>query len=291
MAFNRSLLKKIKWYTPPSQQGSITVVIAFLLPVMLLMVALIVNINQLVFSKIKLQNTVDACALSAAAVQAAGLNEIADLNHEMAKEHSTASRLLRRGAWRSYAQARKACNFFYNKYGTGVINYIRSYQDRTNRRYAKLADQVARHVKKLNFPQSNLIAKRTTNALTTLRPAKKTIRFRYYAAYCDPEKCRLKKVLLWRDPGRRDFKDRRNGIVRSVSYRTWLRRRSFSPPERVRKSTRTYVDYEISLTPGRFLLADKIFGGVPHLKARAAAKPAGGHVYEKHPDYTAVLIR
>ena len=55
-----------------NQKGSIIVMIAFLLPVMLLMLAMIVNISQLVFTKIKLQNTVDACALVAADVDRRG---------------------------------------------------------------------------------------------------------------------------------------------------------------------------------------------------------------------------
>ena len=49
------------------ERGSVTVFVALMLPILALMIFLVVNIGQLVFEKIRLQNTADACALSAAA--------------------------------------------------------------------------------------------------------------------------------------------------------------------------------------------------------------------------------
>ncbi len=152
-------------------QGSITVMIAFLLPIMLLMVMLIVNINHLVFTKIKLQNTVDACALSAAAVQAAGLNEIADLNFEMNLEFEKMSLILGSDVWHNFMHAQDARDFFYN-YGNnprGVIDWIMHYQSRANINYAKWAEDVSEDVRKINFPETRLVARHNSSKLTELK--------------------------------------------------------------------------------------------------------------------------
>jgi len=151
------------------------------LPVMILMLALVVNISQLVFTKIKLQNTVDACALSAAAVQAAGLNEIADLNMEMARENQKAGFFLSSGTWYDYQQAAAAKDFFYNS-GNGVIDWIRRYQNQANQSYAEDAERVAQQVKQLNSPQSQLMANHNTGQLTSLKEHFYEAGFMYYSA-------------------------------------------------------------------------------------------------------------
>ncbi len=263
--------------------------IALLLPVMLLMVALIVDINQLIFTKIKLQNTVDACALSAAAVQAAGLNEIADLNSEMVREYNTLSRILESGTWRDRSQAMKACDFFYNG-GSGVIDYIRRYQDQGNTYYASQADVVARYVKDQNFPESRLVVKKT-GPLTNLNEIVKTVRFNYYTMPSDPEESPPVPTLRWKRPGTPRYADDRNGQYALPAYRMSSVPGVFVLPERVAKTAPTYVDYELFLPAGDYLLAGQIFGGFPALSAKAAAKPAGGHVYKGNPDYTAVLFK
>jgi len=273
---------------PFSQEGSIAVVIAFLLPIMLLMVALIVNINQLVFTKIKLQNTVDACALSAAAVQAAGLNEIADLNREMQRERDAADRILRSGPWRNYGQARRAGDFFYNR-RRGVIDYIRRYQERENARYAIQADHVARHVKDMNLPQSRLISKNSTGRLANFRERPTPTRFFYYTRSYSEGSPRM--TLNWRRPGTPMYVDNRDGRRIAFARRTDPQRRVFLAPERVAKTSPTYVHYELYLPSGSFALAGGIFGVFPELRAEAVAKPAGGHVYRGEPQYRAVLVK
>jgi len=53
---------------------------AFFVQIAAIFVILLGDMSQLVFEKIKLQQTVDEAALAAANIQAIGLNEIADLN-------------------------------------------------------------------------------------------------------------------------------------------------------------------------------------------------------------------
>lgn len=287
MAFHLSSMEKRKRLLF-SQEGSITVVIAFLLPIMLLMVALIININQLVFTKIKLQNTVDACALSAAAVQAAGLNEIADLNREMFREHNAVSQILRSGTWFSYSEANSARGFFYN-HSNGVIDYIRRYQERANNSFAIQALNVAMHVKDLNLPQSYLFTRNNTTRLTTLIEKSRTIWFRYFTqSYSGGYQ---RPTLRWFNPGVKYFADNRNGRYIYFARRSVARNRSVTIPARVEKRSPTYVHYELYLPADHFILAGGIFGNFPALRADAAAKPAGGHVYRGVPEYRAVLVK
>ena len=277
-----------------NQKGSITIMVGFLMPVMLLMIMMIVNINHLVFTKIKLQNTVDACALSAAAVQAAGLNEIADLNRELVSENKNIRGYLRSGTWYKRSYAKEALDFFYNK-RTGVIDYIRKYQNNTNSEFAKKAEIVAEDVRYRNLPASIFIRHtypHNTRQLTTLREQKNTIRYRYYTRSFS--KGTPRRTVIWRKPDNHpDRADRRDHDGRHWVWRKRTGKR-LSPliriPEKVVKTSPTYVYYELWLPPRPFPVGSAIFGDMPHnLRARAAARPGGGHISHGIPEYEAVL--
>lgn len=64
------------------QRGQTTVFLALSMFVLVLFLAFMVNVGQLVHDRILTQIVADSCALSAANVQAVGLNEVADLNYE-----------------------------------------------------------------------------------------------------------------------------------------------------------------------------------------------------------------
>ncbi len=66
---------------------------------------------------------------------------------------------------------------------------------------------------------------------------------------------------------------------------------TLSIPEKVEKNDDTFVDYIIMLPAHNFIIGSSIFGQVPVLWARAAARPAGGHIENHLPFYEAVLIR
>ncbi|MEZ4549564.1 MAG: hypothetical protein R2874_03550 [Desulfobacterales bacterium] len=100
----------------------------------------------------------DACALSAAAVQAAGLNEIADLNGEMAYESAKAQWFLSSGTWHNFSFAVSARNFFYNS-KSGVLDHIRRYQKEANAYFGTEAEAIAEDVRRRNFPESFLTAR------------------------------------------------------------------------------------------------------------------------------------
>ncbi len=277
-----------KPFDKSAQRGSITVLIAFLLPVMLLMLALVVNISQLVFTKIKLQNTVDACALSAAAVQAAGLNEIADLNMEMAYENQKAGSFLSSGIWYNYQQAAAAKDFFYNS-SNGVIDWIRRYQSQANQSYAEDAERVAQKVKQLNLPKSILTAKHTTGRLTYLKEHFYEAGFMYYSASYPDDPPVL--TQHWFNPDDPRFAEAHDGRLRLPAQRMTPLYDSFQILEKTEKKTPTYVNYDIMLPAHPFMLADAIFRGVPALRATAAARPAGGNIFHQRPSYGAVLVK
>jgi len=270
------------------ERGSITVTIAFLLPIMVLMMALIVNINHLIFTRIKLQNTVDACALSAAAVQAAGLNEIADLNIEMTREFGRIYGILRSNTWYNYNYARNARDFFYNS-ASGVIDWIYRYQKRTNNNYASKAEDIAEQVKNLNFPGSTLTPKHNTENLAEFIEHKKLAFFKYYTASFS-----LGSPVLtqrWYDPDDPRYTGGHDGRYWMPAKRNIPVPGVFKILEGIEKITPTYVYYELTIPSKNYVLAGSIFGSMPVLKARAGAKPAGGNVYELRPAYEAVLFK
>jgi len=271
-----------------SQEGSITVLIAFLLPIMLLMLVLVVNINHLVFQKIRLQNIVDACALSAAVVQAAGLNEIADLNRDMMAESRKIARILADGAWHNYSQARNAKNFFSNG-GSGVLDWIYKYQMEANRYYAAEADNTARQVKDKNLPRAFLRARHNTSGLARFKTRKYSYFFVYYSA-TDTSKAPPTPTRRWRNPDNPRYAGSHNGVYYLPAKRTLPLPDSFEVPYKLEKRSTTIADYEIMLPAHDFPLANPLFGGVPALWARATAKPAGGYISSGVPEYRALLI-
>jgi hypothetical protein len=283
MFFSEQLTKK---QVIMGERGSITIMVAFLLPVMLLMLMMIVNINQLVFTKIKLQNTVDACALSAAAVQAAGLNEIADLNGEMAYESAKAQWFLSRGTWHNFSFAVSARNFFYNS-KNGVLDYIRRYQKDANAYFAAKAEAIAEDVRRRNFPESFLTARHDTRRLTALKEKFTKVPFAFYTA--SYTKGSSKTTKRWSYPDNPRYADNHDGRRWGQAKRKLPISSELPILEKVRKNSSTYVDYELTLPPHAFLVADQIFGGMPELRARAAARPAGGHIFREEPIYGAVL--
>lgn len=271
-----------------SEKGSITVLIAFLLPVMLLMLIMIVNINHLVFTKIRLQNTVDACALSAAAVQAAGLNEIADLNQEMAMENKKILKILAGGTWFDYLQADNARSFFSNG-NTGVIDWIQRYQKNSNADFAIQSEEAAQKVKEWNFPQTTLISRHDKTRLTRLKGHDKEAKFVYYRV--SPPKGSPVPTLNWFDPDEPKYEGGHDGTLTLPMLRTVPLPGTFQIIEKMEKTSSTYVDYEITLPSHGFILAESIFRDVPVLSAKAVARPAGGDIYQGKPEYKAVLVK
>lgn len=280
-----------------SERGSITVLVAFLIPIMVLLIALVLNIGQLLFEKIRLQNTVDACALAAATVQSVGLNEIADLNNELEREYGNLKNkiLAPPTIWHNMNQGLRALNYY-----RSVFSHIRRYQERANRSYATRAKQIAVKVMGINKPagcswslKSDIAARLTGYRIMPPR----SVSFMYVPGSC--KKCPPIPTTKWSNaragtpayigPWPWYIHDGRYPSIRQalppLPYVTSVR-------VRIKKSGQTtYSAFELTQEPGSFVLGGRLFGRTPVLRASAAAKPAGGHIYDCKPYYSPVMIR
>lgn len=88
-----------------NEQGASVLFVLIAIPVMMVLVVLIIDIGQMVFARIRLQTTVDACALAAASRQSTGLNEITDLNNASVEEYQNAKKNIEGAHWASYGTA------------------------------------------------------------------------------------------------------------------------------------------------------------------------------------------
>lgn len=267
-----------------------TVLVALTIPVMILMVVLVANVGQMVFEKIRLQNTVDTIAMAAATVQAVGLNEIADLNWEMQNEHRKIKKILNSSKWYSKKETRNALNFFYNG-RNGVLDHIYRYQNDANKDYAEYAWEIAQKVKDDNLPDTLLERLKENFELAEFERHFEEVSFRYYKKNCLRSSCRNRQVLLWSDPDDPRYYDLHDGRRYRLRKRELLQRAHADIPERLEKKSIAYVDYELHQPAKKFYLGSRIFELMPALTARAAAKPNGGHIMDCNPAYRAELFR
>ena len=281
----------MKKFFPDSEKGSISVLIAMLVPILLLMVMLVLDIGQLVFEKIRLQNTVDASALVAANVQAVGLNEIADLNAELVQEHRKLKAILGKGIWYSSTEAKKAIRFY-----TTVTKNIEKYQQEVNSGYARLALVLAEKVKEDNLPGTSLRWIGKKNRLTSLKPNHELITYAYYTKTCSsfpvsPNYCPPGPVLLWSDPDDPAYIGHHNGSRTELRARRLRWVSVVNMLERYTKVGETYAWLEIRQNAKPFILGSKRFGDIPTLRAYAKVKPTAGNIYNYEPIYKPVMVR
>ncbi len=273
------------------ERGSIAVLIALLIPVMLLMIALVLDIGQLVFEKIRLQNTVDTCALVAANVQSIGLNEIADLNAELINEHQKLRVIIGKGVWHSASEARKAIRFYET-----VMQNIILYQNQANTGYAQMAEVFAEKVKVDNLPEASLrwIGGRST--LTSMTPNFDVMEYAYYTMTCSSSPlswnyCPPGPVLLWSDPDDPEFVGHHDGSRTELRARKLMSVSILNMVERYAKEGETYAWLEIQQEAQPYILGSRRFGYLPALRAYAKAKPAGGSIYDREAEYRPVLVK
>jgi hypothetical protein len=264
--------------------------VALVLPILMLALVMIININQVFFAKMKLQATVDACALSAAAVQAAGLNEIADLNFDMALESDKIMGILLSGTWYDSQAATQAKDFFHNG-ASGVLDYILSYQMQANEDFALKSDLIAQRVKQDNMPECDLIPRHSLDSLATF-----TLRFKgyFYWYYTVDDTLPLTPPVptrLWIPPDDPRYTGHHDGSFTVPAKRTLPVMGSAQVPYEILKQSVTQADYEIILPSHDFLYGSDIFGSIPELRARARAKPAGGYIKGGIPTYEALLVK
>lgn len=270
-----------------SEKGSMTVLVTLMVPLFVLMIILVANIGQLIFEKIRLQNTVDMCALAAATVQSIGMNEIADLNWEIRNEHHKLKEILRKGVWYDKEEAEEARRFFYNG-STGVLDYIMRYQEAANRYYAERTWDFALNVRDHNLPDATLEDLNPKDKLTELEPITKTLSYHYYDESCSS--CDKKTTYKWSDPDDPRYENRHNGKKKRKKKRKREKRGETEEiPELVKKVDFVYVQYKLSQPAKEFSLGRSLFKPMPPLTAIAEAKPNKGDTENCRPIYRARL--
>ncbi len=289
---------------PSDQRGSVTVFVALLLPTLMVMIFLAINIGQLVFEKIRLQNVADACALSAAAAQAAGLNEIAEVNFwsqdyvfPIAKAVMAWSESM---PWKSKSKAKSAVRYY-----KGVFRALREYQDDANTYYAKKAMQIAKAVKKANYDDIGIKSVRLTplnprsslenpGKLLKYKTHRETVRYAYVGA-SDHHPCAISAALTWSDlmAGPKDHFCTHMGALPVVICGKHHEHDSTEFEYKISKksSPMTYAAFKLTQESKDFVLAESIFGKMKKMEAYAAAMPTKGNVEKGKPDYVAVLVR
>ena len=280
------------------QHGAGMVFAAMFIPVMAIAIILLSNLSQLVFEKIKLQQTVDQAALSAAAIQAIGLNELADLNYAGLSEYRKARIALRpANLWHSFSDANSA-----SRYHQDVFDWIKSYREEANSTYAQLAHQYAENVIQRNLAGMNISYEKVQGAsnqrLTRyVERYEQPIEYKYYTQYCSIDTpfgsypCTF-PPMNWINPG-----DPTNVAASGYrigwsnsgdGYRGTVSSSYFNPIVRWEKdpSATTYAAYKITQKEKRFAVAGNFLQRIfPEISVYAAAKPTGGNMFNYETSY------
>ena len=126
------------------QRGQTTVLIALTMAVLMAFLALMVDVGQLVHDRILVQSVADMAALSAANVQATGLNELADLQWEYERVEDDLKEALNMGQDEYFSSQSEATNLV--KYYTKLMGFIDEWQDLANTSFAVNAKKVAENI-------------------------------------------------------------------------------------------------------------------------------------------------
>jgi len=289
---------------PGDQRGSVTVFVALLLPTLMVMVFLALNIGQLVFEKIRLQNTADACALSAAAAQAAGLNEIAEVNFWSQDYVLSIARAVMAWSesipWKNENTATAAVRYYRE-----VFRALRRYQTDANTYYAAKAMAIAKAVKKANCDDIGIASVRleSINPRSTLeRPGElmeyrthlATVSYGYIGA-SDHHPCSISTALSWSDlmaGPTSHFCTHMGATVVAVCGKHHSHGSAVFDYKISKKSSpTTYAAFKLTQEAKDFVVAESIFGKMQKLEAYAAAMPTMGDVKKGKPRYIPVLVR
>ncbi|OLN30380.1 hypothetical protein DVDV_0580 [Desulfovibrio sp. DV] len=290
---------------PDDQRGSVTVFVALLLPTLMVMVFLALNIGQLVFEKLRLQNTADACALSAAAVQAAGLNEIAEVNFWSQDYVLSIARAVMAWSetvipWKDEKAANEAVRYYKR-----VFRALRQYQDEANVSYARQAMRIAKATKKANCDDIGLTSVRMESInpgssleepgrLMQYKTYSRTVSYRYISSFRSL-RCNYTTGLAWSDlmAGPDDHFCSHMGAspVGVCGVHTQHGSAAFDYKISKKSSPMTYAAFKLTQQSKDFVMAASIFGLMQKLEAYAAAMPTRGDVKKGQPQYIPVLVR
>ncbi len=307
-------------------RGSATLFVMVAIPIMFTLIILVINIGQLIFDRIRLQTTVDACTLAAAARQSTGLNEIAGLNRSAQLEYRNAMANLRGLPWFDSNHGRRAYQFHKK-----VLDTIEQFRKDANRYFAASAHQYAQSVKNHTMPNTQLVSIVRSyiprgKLMREGRAERKDISWRYFTSWCQGKDC----VPIW---GAAHYftpfpRFTRQGVIPAKYARTannymTLRRGPLggdAGPFKVRwrKQTPpvTFAAYRLSQEQKPLILGNRLFDltrlslpsavpsqyrryinrfrkrlVLPAMSVYAAAKPTGGDIWNMKAEYRPMMIQ
>jgi hypothetical protein len=288
------------------EQGQSAVLVALTAIVFIALLAFLADVGQVIHDKMLTQAVADAAALSAANVQAVGMNEIADLNAEIKKL-----------AKECKDDFKTADNKFeisqgiatYEYYETQIA-YLRELQDDANTDFAKMAKEAAQRIVDMNNENYQKLYPTVSAAKHKgLKPIEKwtmeevmgdpypkdkmgqletahetTYNWTEYVCTC--EDCDSMDMGV--------FTHRRNGVENmSISY--CVEYPYVATMEEWRKlstSTKVYFRIRVKRQPVRALVDMAKYGfsvNIPEVTAYSQAQPNKGDIEEADPDYEARL--
>ncbi len=132
-----------RWKDLTEEEGQSSVLAALTAVVLVALLAFAVNVGQVIHDKMLAQTVADAVALSAANVQAVGMNEIADLNAEIIKLRKELRDDIAKGRSIGFSpgQGWRTFLYYYRQ-----IQYARDLQDEANTKFAEMARKAGEKV-------------------------------------------------------------------------------------------------------------------------------------------------
>ncbi|WP_153306625.1 Tad domain-containing protein [Desulfogranum japonicum] len=289
------------------ENGQSSVLVALTAVVLVALLAFVANIGQVIHDKMLTQAVADAVALSAANVQAVGLNEIADLNAEIQLLNDDLDEDLRDGSDIGFlaSQGMKTFWYYYRQ-----ILYARDLQDEANTEFAKMAREAGQKVLDVHNANYNKLHPKVSAASHNgLKPKEHwTMEELLGSQYPNQElgvldnKWRSHIWWIWvvtRYPPstqtQATFLDTRGGIGSTTALGDMKMPIVIGPlrhERRLGSATKVYYRVRVKREPIRALVDMENYGfsvNIPEIIAYSQAQPHKGNIYEGEPEYEARL--
>ncbi len=307
------MLKQNKWSSKKigrlvsDERGQSSVLIAMIAVVFIAFLAFLANIGQVIHDKMLTQAVADAAVLSAANVQAVGMNEIADLNAEI-KKLATECHKDFETAENKFSLSQGVATFGY--YATQIA-YLRRLQIEANEDFAQMASAAAQKIVDLhndnyrklhpkvavtNHKGFEALGKWTLEEVMgenspeekmgDLLTAKIT-KYYWREYFCASKKCSSATVG--------SFNGQRNGVYTHTIYQSTFLPYIDIPLYEHRKlspATKVYYRARIKRNPVRALVDMEQYGfsvNIPEIVAYSQAQPHKGNIEAAEPEYEARL--
>ena len=278
-----------------NQRGAAMVFVTGFMIIMAIMTVLAANVGQLVYDKLRLQQTVDQATLGAANIQAIGLNEIADLNRAAREEYVNAKALLSPVPWFNRSLANVEIRYF-----DEIFYWLDYYRRDANERYAALAVEYANATMAENLPdlynqgllQMEPVAGSSIEYLTEYELISFPVSYSYFTSWC--KYCAAPAAFNGPQSPPNYISDDRRQSSRFISlinrtapatdvYEPDVLWKKVSPPV-------TYAAYKITQRREGYAVGESTLADFyPELSVYASAKPSQGVLFFGVPSYVPLL--